>query len=144
MNKKKIRLIIICILGAPFIFSAIRTVSTVIKTRAKQAPAAVPKKITVSKVSFEKRLARIEAKTEQIGWARNPFVRGRVSGPAGVVSLNLSGIIWDEQNPSAIIGNTVVMEGDAIGKYKVIKINRASVILSSEEGKKILNIWEEE
>jgi len=144
VSNKRIEIIITSILVVMFALGAIRVVSMVIKSRVKKGPAPVPKKAGVSKVTYEERLTRIDAKTEQIGWERNPFVRGKISEPTGVISLNLSGIIWDEQNPNAIIGDTVVKEGDVIGKYKVIKINKNSVILSGEEGEKILSIWGEE
>ena len=142
MNKKKIEIIITSILGIILVIGAIRLIST---GKAKRTPPPAKRKTPPAlKVIISEKIARIETEIEKIGWERNPFIRGRISGPSGAASLSLTGIMWDEQNPNAIIGDTVVREGDVIGKYKVIKINKDSVVISSDEGKKVLNIWEGE
>jgi type II secretory pathway component PulC len=47
-----------------------------------------------------------------------------------VVSSNkvaLKGILYSEDNPSALIGETIVAEGDIINGVKVVKINKDTV-----------------
>lgn len=143
VNKKKIEIIATFLLVIIFIFAAARVILT---EKAKKTPVALSAKkaFTGSKTPMDERLARIEAEVEKIGGEWNPFVRGRGSGASGIGPLDLSGIIWDEQNPNAIISNTVVREGDMIGKYKIIKINRDSVVISGDKGQQTLRIWEEE
>ncbi|MFH1504664.1 MAG: hypothetical protein ABIH08_04695 [Candidatus Omnitrophota bacterium] len=47
-----------------------------------------------------------------------------------VSSTGLSGIIWDEQNPKAIINGEIIGIGEEIGSNKIIKIEQNKVILS--------------
>ena len=96
-----------------------------------------------STLKTQEKLAHIEIEASRIDWRRNPFIRGRVSGSSTATSLDLSGIMWDAQTPTAIVGNEVVMEGDVIGKYTVIKINKNNVIISSDEGQKTLSVWQQ-
>lgn len=54
----------------------------------------------------------------------------------------LKGIVWDERSPYAIIGESIVKEGDIIGNRKVLKINKDSIVME-EEGEKIVVILDE-
>lgn len=45
-------------------------------------------------------------------------------------ALFLNGIILTQEQPLAIINNTIVRAGDEIGKNKVVKVNTDSVILN--------------
>jgi len=47
--------------------------------------------------------------------------------------LSLSGILYDEKRPLAIINEQVVAEGDMLGNKQVIKISQDEVILRDEE-----------
>jgi hypothetical protein len=54
------------------------------------------------------------------------------------MSLQLNGILWDEENPMAIINGRVVQETDALGKgISVLQIKPTFVILK-------INYWENE
>jgi len=64
---------------------------------------------------------------------RDPFSFG-LSGETNVIrtsDLLLKGIIWDSDNPSAVINDQVLKEGVTIGGFKVVKILRESVILEN-------------
>jgi len=52
----------------------------------------------------------------------------------------LKGIIWDSQKPYAIIGDSVIMEGDYIDNKKVIKIDKDAVILDNNGKEEILRL----
>ena len=51
-----------------------------------------------------------------------PTVTGGGSG-----NLVVKGILYNEDNPSAIVNNQIVYEGDKISGAAIIKINRGSV-----------------
>lgn len=147
MKKKKVEIIFASILGAVLLIGIIKISLLPNKKLTKQTPAVVPKTMGVSYTSkniIDKKLIRIKSEAEKIGWERNPFIRSKIPGRPVTLSLNLAGIIWDEQNPHAIISDNLVKEGDVIGKYKIIKVNKDSVVISSDEGQKTLHIWEEE
>ena len=77
------------------------------------------------------------------GWKRNPFTKGGIFTSSGNASLYLTGIMWDEKKPQAIVGDEVVKEGDMIENYRIVKINKDNVIISGDKGEKTLKIWEE-
>lgn len=62
-------------------------------------------------------------------WGRNPFSLYR--GPATTISgLALSGVLWDENAPTAIVNEEIVGIGDKIGIYTVVDIQKDKVILT--------------
>jgi len=74
---------------------------------------------------------------------KDPFQPDHLIGDAEKVSASgLKGIVWDTKQPFAIIGDTVVVEGDFINNKKVIKINKDSIILEKNGRKETL--WLEE
>ncbi len=147
MDRKKMEIIITTALGIVFVFVSINVFSVIKNARFKRPLTAKAGAKALAAVSAQElpidKLTRIGSKADSIEWRRNPFIRGRGLGLSGAGTLNLTGIMWDRNNPQAIIGDEVVKEGDVIGKYKIIKINEDSVVISSDEGQKILNIWEE-
>jgi len=70
-----------------------------------------------------KRQAR---KTEFKTWGRNPFLPG---GTAAV--LDLSGILWDEEAPKAIISGNIVAVGEKVEGNTVVDIRPDRVILNN-------------
>ena len=61
-------------------------------------------------------------------WGRNPFVLEAASNTRKII---LNGILWDDQNPQALIGDHIVKEGDTIGSSIVVDIHPDSVILNN-------------
>ncbi|MBN3039103.1 MAG: hypothetical protein JW869_06810 [Candidatus Omnitrophica bacterium] len=72
-------------------------------------------------------------------WGRNPFVWPSEEAEARV-QLNLSGVIWDEESPYALINGEVVHAGDEIGGMKVERIEENRVILSDGVSQEVLVI----
>ena len=73
--------------------------------------------------------ARNASRSAYDEWGRNPFTPagyGKVERP----ELTISGVIWDEKTPKAIINNDIVGVGAIIGPYTVIEIRRDSVTLN--------------
>jgi hypothetical protein len=69
--------------------------------------------------------------TEELGWSRDPF-SGKIyfERSKSNVRLELKGILWDEKGSRALIGNEIVQEGDKVGQYTILKINKNSIIIS--------------
>jgi hypothetical protein len=64
----------------------------------------------------------------QLGWTRDPFMRGLGAGLAGGFALN--GILWDETAPIAMVSGQMVGVGDTIEGYRVTEIRIDRVVLS--------------
>lgn len=64
-------------------------------------------------------------------FSRVPFKETNVSSPKQDI-FSLSGIIWDDVSPKAIVNGKIVREGDSIGGKKVIKIEKDAVVLKDK------------
>lgn len=80
----------------------------------------------------QSRAERIARFNEDLGLlkTRNPFA----FTSSGSLSLELTGVIWDEKKPMALIGGDVFTVGDRIGDRWVYKIDRDSVQIIDAEG----------
>ena len=69
-------------------------------------------------------------------WGRDPFsLSASASLDAGLEDLILNGIMWDKDNPYAIINSDIVKVGDELRGMKVLEITEKLVILE-EDGKR--------
>lgn len=73
-------------------------------------------------------------KQSKLEWGSDPFFRNpgtSSESPATVVPPNwvLGGILYDRDNPSAIINHTIVRGGDFINGARVVQIDKSSVRL---------------
>jgi len=59
-------------------------------------------------------------------WGRDPFQEADIS----LSQLGLQGIMWDAENPKAIISNRIVGVGDSVGDNTIIEIKKNRVILT--------------
>ena len=76
-------------------------------------------------------------------WIRCPFCGkryGEQEVEEEIVDLAVSGIIWDEVRPQAIINGQILAEGDSIGGFSIEKIEKQKVILSDGKKRIELNI----
>jgi len=75
---------------------------------------------------------------------KNPFkaehVMGMGGGSEAASVLNLKGIVWDSARPFAVIGDSVVVEGDYVLGKKVIKIDKDFIELDNNGVKEILKL----
>lgn len=67
----------------------------------------------------------------ELGWTRDPFLRGGPTGAAG--GFVLSGILWDATAPIAIINGEPLRAGDRIGGYQILSIEQDRVSLTDGE-----------
>jgi type II secretory pathway component PulC len=69
-------------------------------------------------------------------WGRDPFsLSTSASLDAGLEGLILNGIMWDKDNPYAIINSDIVKAGDKLRGMNVLEITEKHVILE-ENGKR--------
>ena len=80
---------------------------------------------------------RSRARTAHEEWGKNPFVL--TEGPKKAKSLTLEGIMWDAQNPTAMIDGNFVVVGDKVGPNTVVAIGQNSVTLKNGDKEFTLN-----
>ena len=77
--------------------------------------------------------AKLQEETKTLEMKRDPFFKQMID-PANKSSvssdLSLSGIVWDQDNATAIINNTIVKIGSEIAGNTVINIKEDRVILN--------------
>ena len=74
-----------------------------------------------------------EEEGQNLELKRDPFSAMPIADknpPSPTADIALSGVLWDEANPLAIINNKVVKTGDRVGGCSVVKIKQDSVVLS--------------
>lgn len=125
-NKKVIIAVILCI-GA--VISLIYGMTTGSKVRKIPSVEAVSHQDAITPARRVFPTKRKAAKTKFTSWGRNPFAP-KTTPVKVVATLTLSGIIWDEKEPKALINNVVVGIGDKIDENTVIGIEQDSVILN--------------
>ncbi len=86
-------------------------------------------------------LTRTALRSSYESWSRNPFVSTEII-PKEAELHKLSGIIWDEKNPIAIINNEIVSVGDRIGEALVTRIERTRVMIKLKDAEDELIIVE--
>ena len=148
MDKKRIEIIITSFLVLILIFAWLNSIK-VLKKRVAQkvnAPAAAQSAdfLKLELIRLEKEVFVKEEKElnedASLAWVRCPFC-GKFYGEQEVmVDLAVSGIIWDEVNPQAIINSKILAEGDSVGGFSIEKIEKRRVILSDGNKRIELNI----
>jgi len=147
MDKQKKEIIITGVLALVFVFTLANSIR---KIKARYSPAArpvvqsMPGKAQVSvppespKQEDAALLKNIEK--EQLDWIRDPF-SGKIyfsKEEGAAVDLSLTGIVWDELKPRALINSDIVQEGSTIGQFRVLKIYKDKVVL--EQGAKTFEL----
>jgi hypothetical protein len=130
MDKKRIELIVTVFLILIFIFVLANSLAAI--RRRGRPKGAFKSGIAVRSATAAARLpsAGVSADDEQLVWRRDPFSGKVYSGAGTEVVLDLKGILWDGKNPQALIGEEPVKEGDTIGKYRVIKIEKGGIVVN--------------
>lgn len=75
---------------------------------------------------------RSARRTGYEGWGRNPFSQAEAWSSGAQTNLKVSGIVWDEKRPQAVISNRIVGVGDVIEGKKVVAIKPSSVVVKDE------------
>jgi len=83
---------------------------------------------------------------EKLEWGRDPFYRqtvkktARIDEPEPIPGWELGGILWNENNPSAVINKKIVRHGDIINGARVVQIHKDIVTLKKDNTEFTLNI----
>ncbi len=139
-KKQKIEVIII---GIGIIFLIFLIIGNVQKVRKKRMSIIKTGETVASSMSapifLEVEVMKESAIRED--WGRDPFSFAKsTSGGAGLEGLVLNGIMWDKDNPFAIINSDVVKVGDKVRSMAVVEITETSVILEYQGKKYTLNL----
>jgi hypothetical protein len=128
-DKKVVALIILTVLAVVSLIYGM-TASPKSRTRSAVAPGAqvaiAPQQSAAKAVVPTARRAK---RSQFKSWNRNPFSAG-LAPSSTTTALTLSGIIWNKDAPKAMIGDAIVMKGDAVGANKVVDIQQDRVILN--------------
>jgi hypothetical protein len=129
MQNKK--LIILVVLGVLAIFSLIYGILTPSKTKypARERDSDIQTKNKIILREEPILTKRITKRTNYTSWARNPFTFQKIL-PKASEGLILSGIIWDKEEPMAIINGEILKIGDNINANLIIDIKQDRVILN--------------
>ncbi|MCK4245048.1 MAG: hypothetical protein KAX20_05430 [Candidatus Omnitrophica bacterium] len=104
-------------------------------TKTKEAVAV---KVSKKKPSLSKEIEEMQLARWKQNWKRDPFLLPADEKKKSILkefSFSLSGIIWKEKEPLALIDDYIVREGDTVEGYTVVKIAQDKIILE-EAGKK--------
>lgn len=140
-KKEKIE---IAITGIGVIFLIFLVIGNVQKIQAKKRSMSRTGETITSFLSAPLSFDADEIEDSEIkeGWGRDPFSLAATSiGDIGLESLILNGIMWDEDNPYAIINTDVVKVGDTLGSgIIVVEITKNSVILEQDGDRHTLSL----
>ena len=76
--------------------------------------------------------ARLEQEIKKMDFKRDPFSQQSLSDLKESQDLHLSGILWDEANPTAIINGQIITVGGEINGKKIVEIKKDKVILEAD------------
>lgn len=134
MDKKKIQLILTVVLALVFVVLAGQRLLTGVGG-GPPAPLEASGLQGAAQLPFLQSLVRNERLLEEQAlkwdgpWKRDPFLaRGSLAGSGAPVRL--SGIVWDERQPVAILNDQVLKMGDEIEGYRITAIRAEAVQLT--------------
>lgn len=127
MDKKHTEIIITSFLIVLMIFAWASTIKK-LKQKGVAKTAGAPTLVEAKKEVAQQ--AEQEIKEEGLEWQRDPFSGKVYYSQIGSLELELTGILWDPQNPEALINDKICGKGDRIGGFQVIEIRENKVILS--------------
>lgn len=130
-QKDKIQIGVTAVLVVALVFFVVRGFG---KRPAKSSFNALPKvaqakPISPSGAQAPTTIVQLKEETRALELKRDPFFKQVVaSSVRGGPSL--SGIAWDEQEPTAIINGRIARRGDNVDGYVIIEIKKDRVVLS--------------
>jgi len=129
-NRKITVLIVLSVLAVGSLTYGILTPSKVRRELAKGREVEKPSQEVMDDLVLPQRRSK---RSTYEGWGRNPFSESEVSSAGAFSNLRLSGIVWDPEDPQAVINERIVRVGHEIGGSQVVAIKETSVILKEGE-----------
>jgi hypothetical protein len=134
MQKEQKKIVILIMLGIVAVCSLAYSISSPIKKKKRHNKVGqMIQKKAKNIVNFGKRkivLGKGGRKSTYSIWQRNPFSLPPASA-IKIEKLRLKGILWDENNPQAIVNDYIVGIGDKIGDNTVCAINQNCIIINN-------------
>ena len=134
MQNKK--LILLIILGIAAVFSLIYGIVTPSKAKRELSnkSAGIKKQRAVTaEINIASNTKR-PRRTDFSDWGRDPFSSGpSTAAPSTLSDMVLTGILWDDSAPLAMINDNLVGAGDKIGGYTAVEIKKDRVVLTDGE-----------
>ncbi len=127
-KKDKIQLGITGVLVIVLLFFLMRA----FEKKKRPAPVKAKEVATSQGVKDPGLYARLEQEIKKMDFKRDPFSQPSSADQGGPQALHLSGILWDETNPTAIINDEIVAVGGEINGKRVVEIKRDKVILEAD------------
>ena len=127
MQNKK--LIILIVLAITAVFSLIYGIVTPTRGRRGASSKTISREEKVKSTAKIIPARRRAKRTNFVFWGRNPFAPEEMPR-IKVVKFTLNGILWDEENPKALINNIILEIGDKIEENTIIDIKHDRVILN--------------
>lgn len=139
MDDKQRKLLIITLILIPVFILALASSIRKIQPRYKPLPnlstpaGQLPVLSTAEAPNSAVPVGAPEQKKDDSDWIRCPFSGKIYSGrEGGTIDLRLTGIVWDDKRPQALINGAIVQEGDAIGNFRVLKIFKDKIKMASD------------
>ena len=133
-KKSKIEIIITSVLIVIFMIIVINAVNSMFSKGGKPSSVAISPNL-LEEITHQDLAQKAESAISKKGdfikdrfpsWGRDPFQKI----DASKAMLGLQGIMWDTQNPKAIINNKIVKVGDTVGGDIIVDIQEDKVILT--------------
>lgn len=155
-KKSKIEIAVTFSMVVALIIILTNSMNTVLQTKKGFEPSSITpvalREIAKRDISISTRSAEIEKAYKEaeaqraerdVPWGRDPFA-ARVSlkeSSETIPGLRLEGIMWDKDEPCAIINGEVVRKGDKIGPNTIVGIEKSAVIVSDGAKEHRLSFW---
>jgi len=142
-NKSRIKLIATAILTIIFIFAWANTIKVMQKRRGGGKKQEISSKAPIATRMFKAKempLGQVIEEDDDLEWIRCPFC-GKLYIDDGSVVV-LSGILWDDKSPKAVINGKIKGIGSKVGKYRVVDIDRNSVTVNDGSKNIVISLEE--
>ena len=142
MDKKRIEVIITGVFVVILLFAWINAMKTIKKrSRPKRdvsQPTAFQNATGFSPVQLTTAKSLVSETPEynpsdDLGWVRCVFSGKFYTSQESASNLDLTGILWDDVDPQAVINQEIFRREDRIDKYVIIDIRKDRVILNDGE-----------
>jgi hypothetical protein len=90
--------------------------------------------IKLGRIKDDKFYERLSRVAEALPLERDPFTFAYAGPKSSRDGLELSGILWEDEKPTAIVNQTFFKAGDSTDQFSVVKILQDRVILKDRTG----------
>jgi hypothetical protein len=130
MEKKKIEIAVTVLLVVIFVFALVNSIKVAARKKKPGTPIAANVSAPTQAGKPAKAIMPVAGQyAEEAEWGRDPFSGRLYLSEKKASALRLVGIIWDKNQPLAMINERILKAGDTIQGKQIIRINPDSVII---------------